>query len=172
MAARTPTAFNVFNQLSRVRSNCEILASHHDAVLNDQQFALDRGECLCSFVVSAKQTTAAAWEVLTRLSVRGRDLCGTAPAASEDVDVCIYAKCSVDNDFLVGIYDPIAAGWVSMTITASRTTAKWRGWSVDGSKLTMATDGSVSELLIGAYIPAPGTGTVTVSGVGIFAPAL
>jgi hypothetical protein len=173
MAARTPTSFNAYNDLSGIVPNREILASNHNAWLNDQQFCLDRGECLCSFANMELNTYAAAWETLFRLSVRGRDLCGTAGSASEAVDFCIRARCTTNNDYIVGIYDPIAAAWCGMTITANRTTWKWRGWTVDvGSSLTMATDGSVSELLVGAYIPNPGTGYVLVSGVGIFAPAL
>jgi hypothetical protein len=169
MALRTPTTFNVFNSLSRIKPKGEILAAHHDDVLDDQQFALDRGEVLCSYVGPILTISGAAWVTAMRLSVRGRDMCGTAAAATESVEFCINAKCSVDNNFIVGIYDPITSAWCGMTISANRTSYKWRGWTVDvGSALSLPTDGTVSELLIGGYVPAPGTGNVSISGVGIF----
>ena len=169
MTARTPTTFNVFNDLSGVIQNKEILAAHQNAVLNDQQYALVRGECLCSYVGSEHRTAASSWNTLFRLSVRGRDMCGTIPSGVDRLEFCIRCKCTVDNDFVVGLYDPNQGMWIYYTITTSRTTYAWRGWTASDI-LTSGTAGDVSEYLVGAYIPAPGTGIVSVTGVGIFAP--
>ena len=169
MTLRTPTTFNTYNDLLNIKPNKEVLAAHHDAVLNDQQFALDRGEILCSCVGDAKTTTAHSWAVLFRLTVRGRNLCSPG-SQREYVDFCIRAKCTVNNDYVVGIYDPVEAAWSGITVSSDRTTWAWRGWTVDvGGYLLAPTDGSAVQYRIGAYVPNPGTGVVSVSGVGIFA---
>jgi hypothetical protein len=168
MTARAPTEFNVFNDLSGLYPNREIFASYQDDVLDDQQFARNRGEMLCGYVGGIYSTTAHAWTTLLRLVVRGRNLC-TPGSQPEFVLSCIRARCTVDNDFNVGIYDPVATAWTYFTVNSDRTTWKWRGWGPETDYLLAPTDGSAVEYLVGAYVPSPGTGMALVSGVGIFA---
>ncbi len=168
MTLRTPTAYNCFNDLSQIKPNGEILAAHQNAVLDDQQFVLDRGECIISTVFYPRGTNSSSWTVLGRLTVAGRHMCGTIPTGADSLDVHIFAWwVGVANDFSVGLYDPNDGSWKYVDVTTDRTSKLWRV----SDTVTSNTDGTPTEYQIGAKVNAPyGAGSVYVAGVGVFAP--
>lgn len=178
MSRRNPTTFNAFIDEATILPGTDIVTTTPSAVVDDQTFVLDQGECVISDMWPGFRSVAAAFEEVTTYAIVGTDICdvsesSTGTALTDEFNYeCYYFAWNSDG-MTAGEIKLTSTAGSSNTSTKSITTAHtlaavaWRAFAT----IHIRTNDDADELLLEVRRTS-GAGAIFVAGFAAFSTEL
>jgi hypothetical protein len=168
MAARAPTGFTSYNNLSDLIPRKQVKSGTVSSITDDQQFLLDKEELLASLMFAGQYITGAAYLEIARFFIPGRNMCGNAALAAGAQENYAWTLLAWNNtavaNFDIRLTNVGLATTSVQNIVANQNTPLWRGWA----NLQCYADGTDNEILVEAKEAAALGHNISVVGIGIF----